>query len=165
MRLVIAAIALLATFSAAAADDCDSCNYYRWQRHAEHERWVRRREYRRELRRREHRREERRDERYEERRHELSERCKEPIHAAGDADHLKAAAKRSAIHSWQAQVVNLYGERYMDYESAAIVDEHFDIAGLGSDVITNHKRYIITARPCLRRHEIDDADEDSAAPH
>lgn len=144
-------IALLSSVSVpvAKAESCfwDSsyeCQYRRWERHREYERWIRRQDY---YAAKHH--EGRRDRRDE-------ERCKPAIRdVVGDADLLKEAARRSAIHVWQNIVVHQFGERWMDYDSAEIIDEHYDVAGHGGDVITNTKRFVITARPCLRRSNAD----------
>jgi hypothetical protein len=140
-------------------NDCDPCRRDEWRR--ERIREIRREEFRRQERRREWRIEHgyyyapHREREHERRIPERDERCKPAIHVVGEADHLKESAKRSAIHVFQMLVQNQWGERFMDYESAEVLDEHFDIAGLGGDVITNTKRYVITARPCLRRGNVE----------
>ena len=173
IRKAIPAAALLTVSLAAAPAPSQAQAYWRYCHgvfgidwdcvHRARQRAERRREeIRQEVRREEYREEERRRERHEQ---AEEDRCKAAIHAVGEADHLKEAAKRSAIHAFQAQVINLYGERFMDYESAKVLDEHFDLAGIGSDVITNTKRYVITARPCLRKNNMDgDSQEEVPAP-
>ncbi len=75
--------------------------------------------------------------------------CKEPVRAAGDAYHLVRAARSSAIKRWQEQVINAHGERFINFETAKVVDFHCDPARVGGgNTIFDLKRCVIVARPC-----------------
>ncbi|MGA7324843.1 MAG: hypothetical protein WBX25_10250 [Rhodomicrobium sp.] len=76
-------------------------------------------------------------------------RCRPPLHAAGDADARLEKARGFAIKSWQEQVINEYGERYINFEAAYVLDEHCDPARVGEGGIIDLKRCVITAAPCL----------------
>jgi len=76
-------------------------------------------------------------------------RCRPPMHAAGDADARREKARDLAIKSWQEQVINEYGERYLNFEAAYVLDEHCDPARVGEGGIIDLKRCVITAAPCL----------------
>ncbi|MGA7329875.1 MAG: hypothetical protein WBX25_36680 [Rhodomicrobium sp.] len=76
-------------------------------------------------------------------------RCRPPMHAAGDADARREKARDLAIKSWQEQVINEYGERYLNFEAAYVLDEHCDPARVGEGGIIDLKRCVVTAAPCL----------------
>ncbi len=54
-----------------------------------------------------------------------------------------------AIKSWQEQVINEHGERFLNYEAAYVIEEHCDPARVGEGNIIELKRCVITAAPCL----------------
>jgi hypothetical protein len=84
-----------------------------------------------------------------ERERERQSACKEPIKAAGDAYHLIRVARSSAIKRWQEQVINAHGERFINFDTAKVVDFHCDPARVGgSNSLWNLKRCVIVARPC-----------------
>jgi hypothetical protein len=75
--------------------------------------------------------------------------CKEPVKAAGDAYHLIRAARSSAIKRWQEQVINAHGERFINFDTAKVVDFHCDPARVGGgNNVWDLKRCVIVARPC-----------------
>ncbi len=76
-------------------------------------------------------------------------RCRPPMHAAGDADARKENALNMAIKSWQEQVINEHGERFLNYAAAYKIDEHCDPARVGESNVLDLKRCVITAAPCL----------------
>ncbi len=90
-------------------------------------------------------------------------RCRPPLHAAGDADVRIDAARNKAIKSWQEQVINEHGERFLNFDSAYVIDEHCDPARVGEERIIDLKRCVVTAAPCLPARDRDaPANEESA---
>ncbi|MGO8955302.1 MAG: hypothetical protein ACLPWS_13695 [Rhodomicrobium sp.] len=88
--------------------------------------------------------------------------CREPIQAAGDAFHLVRAARASAIKRWQEQVINVHGERFINYENARGPDGgaprlRCDPARVGGgNSIFDLKRCVVNARPCREPAERDE---------
>jgi hypothetical protein len=82
-------------------------------------------------------------------------RCRPPMHAAGDADARRETARNLAIKSWQEQVINEHGERFLNYDAAFVIDEHCDPARVGEANIIELKRCVVTAAPCLKLREED----------
>jgi hypothetical protein len=75
--------------------------------------------------------------------------CKDSVRAAGDAYHLIRAARSSAIKRWQEQVINAHGERFINFETARVIEFHCDPARVGGgNSILDLKRCVIVARPC-----------------
>ena len=81
--------------------------------------------------------------------HDSPRRCRPPMHAAGAADARLESARGMAIKSWQEQVINEHGERFLNFEVAYVIDEHCDPARVGEGNIIELKRCVITAAPCL----------------
>jgi len=79
--------------------------------------------------------------------------CREPMHAAGDADARQENARNAAIKAWQEQVINEHGERYINFAAAVVLDEHCDPARVGENNLLDLKRCVITAAPCLTPRE------------
>jgi hypothetical protein len=82
-------------------------------------------------------------------------RCRPPMHAAGDADARVETARNLAIKSWQEQVINEHGERFLNFGAAYIIDEHCDPARVGEGNLLDLKRCVVTAAPCLTPREAD----------
>jgi hypothetical protein len=88
--------------------------------------------------------------------------CKETVQAAGDAFHLVRAARASAIKRWQEQVINVHGERFINYDNARGPDGgaprlRCDPARVGGgNSIFDLKRCVIIARPCREPAERDE---------
>ncbi len=82
-------------------------------------------------------------------------RCRPPLHAAGDADVRTDAARNKAIKSWQEQVINEHGERFLNFDAAYVIDEHCDPARVGEERIIDLKRCVVTAAPCLPARDRD----------
>ncbi len=82
-------------------------------------------------------------------------RCRPPMHAAGDADARTEAARNMAIKSWQEQVINEHGERFLNFAVAYVLDEHCDPARVGETNVIELKRCVVTAAPCLTPREGD----------
>jgi hypothetical protein len=80
--------------------------------------------------------------------------CRDTIQAAGDAYHLLRAARKSAIKRWQEQVINVHGERFINYDNARGPEGgspllRCDPARVGGgDSIFDLKRCVVIARPC-----------------
>jgi hypothetical protein len=80
--------------------------------------------------------------------------CKETMQAAGDAYHLLRFARRSAIKRWQEQVINVHGERFINYSNAVGPEGgpallRCDPARVGGgNTIFDLKRCVVIARPC-----------------
>jgi hypothetical protein len=77
------------------------------------------------------------------------------MHAAGDADIRADSARNKAIKSWQEQVINEHGERFLNFDAAYVIDEHCDPARVGEERIIDLKRCVVTAAPCLMPRERD----------
>jgi len=82
-------------------------------------------------------------------------RCRPPMHAAGDADVRTESARNKAIKSWQEQVINEHGERFLNFDAAYVLDEHCDPARVGEERVIDLKRCVVTAAPCLTPRETD----------
>jgi hypothetical protein len=87
--------------------------------------------------------------------HNGARRCRAPMHAAGAADARTEAARGMAIKSWQEQVINEHGERFLNFEAAYVIEEHCDPARVGEGNIIELKRCVITAAPCLPSRDED----------
>jgi len=75
--------------------------------------------------------------------------CKEPVKAAGAAAIRLSKAEKNAVKAWQEQVINLHGERYINFDNARVIDRHCDPARVGSSMgPLSLKRCLIVARPC-----------------
>jgi hypothetical protein len=89
------------------------------------------------------------------------DRCKDTIQAAGDAYHLIRAARQSAVKRWQEQVINVHGERFINYDNARGPDGgapklRCDPARVGGgNSILDLKRCVVIARPCKDADERD----------
>jgi hypothetical protein len=87
--------------------------------------------------------------------------CRETIQAAGDAYHLVRAARQSAIKRWQEQVINVHGERFINYDNARGPEGgppllRCDPARVGGgNSILDLKRCVVIARPCREAAERD----------
>jgi hypothetical protein len=77
------------------------------------------------------------------------------MHAAGAADARSETARNNAVKSWQEQVINEHGERFLNFEAAYVIDEHCDPARVGETNIVELKRCVVTAAPCLTAREGD----------
>ena len=88
-------------------------------------------------------------ERRHERGHDRDHECKDSVKAAGEAALRVSKAERNAVKSWQEQVINLYGERYINFDNARVVERHCNPARVGGTMGPLHlKRCVIVARPC-----------------
>jgi hypothetical protein len=87
--------------------------------------------------------------------------CRDTLQAAGDAYHLVSAARKSAIKRWQEQVINVHGERFINYDNARGPEGgppllRCDPARVGGgNSILDLKRCVVTARPCREPNERD----------
>jgi hypothetical protein len=87
--------------------------------------------------------------------------CRDMIQAAGDAYHLVRAARQSAIKRWQEQVINVHGERFINYDNARGPQGgppllRCDPARVGGgNSILDLKRCVVNARPCREPSERD----------
>ncbi len=87
--------------------------------------------------------------------------CKEVVQAAGDAFHLIRAARASAIKRWQEQVINVHGERFINYDNARGPEGRSPLIRCdparvgGGNTIFDLKRCVVIARPCRELAERD----------
>jgi hypothetical protein len=92
---------------------------------------------------------------------ERAEFCRETIQAAGDAYHLLRFARGSAVKRWQEQVINVHGERFINYSNARGPEGgpplvRCDPARVGGgNTIFDLKRCVVIARPCKDPSEPD----------
>ncbi len=78
-----------------------------------------------------------------------------PLAPIWHADARLEVARNLAIKSWQEQVINEHGEKFLNFAAASIIDEHCDPARVGEANIIDLKRCVITAAPCLTPREGD----------
>jgi hypothetical protein len=96
-----------------------------------------------------------------ERERERAGLCRENIQAAGDAYHWLRLARASAIKRWQEQVINIHGERFINYSNARGPEGgpprlRCDPARVGGgDTVFDLKRCVVDARPCRNVSEPD----------
>ena len=78
------------------------------------------------------------------------DRCKsEALQGAGAAAIRISKAERNAVKAWQQEVINRYGERYMNFDNARVVDRHCDPARVGGTMGPfSLKRCVVVAHPC-----------------
>jgi len=101
-----------------------------------------------------------------ERERERGGSCRDTIQAAGDAYHLIRAARASAIKRWQEQVINVHGERFINYDNARGPEGGPPLLRCnparvgGGDSILDLKRCVVIARPCREPNERDLGDRD-----